>query len=97
MTDKEKIAACERKVPIWDLHPYYETLMKLNRKKLLAICDLPEIGLTFFCPALGDTDPLAWRRATDKEQIVLALLSDYGYDNINQAFEKVTGEAISAE
>ena len=77
---------------IWE--SYYKRLMKLSRDELLSVCDLPQIGLTFFCPGLGDTDPLKWRRTVEDEEIVMALLCDFNYDIINRAVEKVTGKAI---
>jgi hypothetical protein len=92
MNDDEKKLAWEQERPIWE--SYYRRLMKLPRRNLLEICDLPEIGLTFYCPGLGDTDPLKWRRTVDEEQIVMALLCDFNYDTINRAVEKVTGRAI---
>ena len=92
MNEEKKKIAWEQERPIWE--SYYKRLMKLSREELLSICDLPGIGLTFFCPTLGDTDPLKWRRTVDDEEIVMALLCDYDYDTINRAVEKVTGSAI---
>ena len=89
MKYEKKNNSWEQERLIWD--SYYGRLMKLSREDLLSICDLPEISLTFFCPSLGDTEPLEWRRKTDSEQIVLALLSDYDYSAISRAIEKVDG------
>jgi hypothetical protein len=70
-------AEAERSLAAWVL----EKLEGMPREKLITLCNLPEIQLSF----TGDD----WKETTPEEEIISALISDFSLQDLMTAIKKL--------